>query len=551
MTGFVRLQDLPAASGVAAEDLFWMLDSPAGTPVDQKVSAAQLTAYFGGAISIDASRITSGTVTSARLGSGAANNTTFLRGDGTWATPSVGVPTSRTVSAGTGLSGGGDLSADRTLSLANTTVAAGSYGSGTAVATFTVDAQGRLTAAGTAPITLAGIGAAAASHTHVASDITSGTVASARLGTGTANSTTFLRGDGTWAVPGGMDSTAEADLALFGDGFDGDVTVTTASSLTLERDMYYRNLSFSGSSAQINTNGFRIFVSQVLDLSGATNPAGAIVRLGGAGASSVGAFGGVQGFGLQGNAIGGSGSGTNGGTGATGAGGNSTAANDSGLRLGGVGASGANGGAGGTGAGGTGGTVTAVVPTIIRRVSIELLRGGALLIGGTGGTGGAGGGGDGTNAGGGGGGGGSGGAVVAIFARTILRGAGTVAGAINVRGGNGGNGRTQATGNVGGGAGGAGGGGGWVYMVYRFLTGSTASALFDITAGNGGNGGNGVGTGVGGQGGACGASGRVMLFNLTAGTLTETAPGSPGTPQAASGITGGTGQTAPVVRVAL
>ncbi|WP_284336714.1 hypothetical protein [Comamonas sp. NoAH] len=56
----------------------------------------------------------------------------------------------RKISTGTGLNGGGDLSADRTIALANTAVAAGSYGSGTVVPTFTVDAQGRLTAAGTA-----------------------------------------------------------------------------------------------------------------------------------------------------------------------------------------------------------------------------------------------------------------------------------------------------------------------------------------------------------------------------------------------------------------
>jgi trimeric autotransporter adhesin len=51
------------------------------------------------------------------------------------------------VLAGTGLSGGGALTGNVTISLANTAVAAGNYGSSGNVASFTVDAQGRLTAA--------------------------------------------------------------------------------------------------------------------------------------------------------------------------------------------------------------------------------------------------------------------------------------------------------------------------------------------------------------------------------------------------------------------
>ena len=43
-------------------------------------------------------------------------------------------------------------------------------------------------------------GKAAASHSHSGADITSGTVSTARLGTGAANATTFLRGDQTWAA---------------------------------------------------------------------------------------------------------------------------------------------------------------------------------------------------------------------------------------------------------------------------------------------------------------------------------------------------------------
>jgi hypothetical protein len=104
-----------------------------------------------------ATQITSGVLDTARLGSGTPSVSTFLRGDGSWAS----------------LPGG-----------------SATWGAITGTLSDQTDLQTALN------------GKAASSHTHAATDVVSGTFATARLGSGTASSSTFLRGDGSWsAIP--------------------------------------------------------------------------------------------------------------------------------------------------------------------------------------------------------------------------------------------------------------------------------------------------------------------------------------------------------------
>jgi hypothetical protein len=69
---------------------------------------------------------------------------------------SVGAtPNTAFVLAGTGISGGGQLTGNVTINLANTAVTAGTYGTASQVSQVTVDAQGRITSAANVAIAIA------------------------------------------------------------------------------------------------------------------------------------------------------------------------------------------------------------------------------------------------------------------------------------------------------------------------------------------------------------------------------------------------------------
>lgn len=385
------------------------------------------------------------------------------------------------------------------------------------------------------------------SYATNASNLASGTVPTARLGSGSASSSTFLRGDSTWAASSGISTSDAVDLMpWWGDGSDGAVSLSSGTT-TLTRDMHYTTLTLT-STAKIKTAGFRVHCSVLLDISNAGQ--GAIHNEGNAGGNSSTAGGGSQGTAITATAIGGGVSGTAGGDGTTAAGVSSSNVGTASPSNGGAGARGGRGGTSGGSQGATSGTIGATTARPIKRATFDLLYATTLISGANGSSGGGGGRGDGSYDGGGGGGGGGGSGVVWIAARTISRGGSTTAGCLSVKGANGGNGGPGQAGNAAGGGGGGGGSGGWLVLIYGSLSGSSATNAITASGGTGGTGGTGQGTGTGGAGGDGGTGGRILVINAGTGTVSETvgSAGSSGgaVPGTTTGAAGGAGNTTQV-----
>lgn len=272
---------------------------------------------------------------------------------------------------------------------------------------------------------------------------------------------------------------------IFGDGSDGDVTISADTNLT--SDMFYNDLTINDGYT-LNPSGYRVFVRNVLT----TNTTGKIARNGNNGSDAADtagySAGGAGGAALADGSIMGAVAGSDGGNGANI--GSASRSGDAGIDVAkSLGSDGAAGGDGGrTSAPDVGGIAGVKTGTVFNKVhnvisaylQYDFLPAGDNLKSSAGS--GGGGGGDSANSGGegaGGGGAGSPGGIVSVYARVI-----TGTGTISANGGNGGDGGsiTSSNGNGGTGGGGAGGSGGVVLLVYA----QKSAITTQVTAGSGG-----------------------------------------------------------------
>jgi hypothetical protein len=150
---------------------------------------------------------------------------------GTTAITFVQISATQIYSAGTGLTLTGTQ-----FSISNTAVTAGAYGSASSVGTFTVNAQGQLTAAASAAIAIAntqvsGLGTMSTQNANLVS-ITGGSIDGTSVGTTTASTVrgTTVTATTDFSGPGTSLTGTAAGLSIGGTAANATNVATTATS---------------------------------------------------------------------------------------------------------------------------------------------------------------------------------------------------------------------------------------------------------------------------------------------------------------------------------
>jgi hypothetical protein len=169
-------------------------------------------------------------------------------------------PNTAFVIAGTGLTGGGQLTGNVTVALANTAVSAGTYGSATQVSQVTIDAQGRITSASNVAIAISN---AAVSGLGTMSTQNADNVAI------TGGNVTGIGGNVTTAIPNGSVTNA---LLQNSTATLGNTTITLGSATTTVGNLTLSNVTVGSGEITANisvtntTNASATFATSSLPL---------------------------------------------------------------------------------------------------------------------------------------------------------------------------------------------------------------------------------------------------------------------------------------------
>jgi hypothetical protein len=210
--------------------------------------------------SLNASSIASGTVPTARLASGTANNTTFLRGDSTWAAlsaPNDGVLTMNV--SGVGLTGSASFTANQagasTFTVASNATSAN--GGSTIVAR---DASGNFSA-NTITATLSGNATNVTGTVAIANGGTGATTRQAAMDAlaGAVTAGQYLRGDGTDVV---MSAIQAADVPTLNQNTTGSAATFTSTTQNSQFNSVGVGTAGSGTAGEIRaTNNITAYFS--------------------------------------------------------------------------------------------------------------------------------------------------------------------------------------------------------------------------------------------------------------------------------------------------